>query len=127
MRAAYSLAALSGREGRGQTSAGTCCYRETRRRRSAASSAQKVITGSQPSVLQSSFPGRGGPDLVFGAGSTSGSVAPTMVVSQRTLKVKCASISSNYPVSAMLIHTWALLAVSWSAGAGLNNGNNYYN
>ena len=37
------------------------------------------------------------------------------------LKVKCVSISSNYPVSAILIHTWALLAANYSAGAELNN------
>ena len=43
--------------------------------------------------------------------------------SQRWLKVKCVSISGNYPVSAMLIHTWTLLAASRRRGseAEVNN------
>ena len=49
-----------------------------------------------------------------------------MVERQRRLEVECVSISSNYPVLAMLIHTLVsgLLAVGWSAGVELNNKNN---
>ena len=46
---------------------------------------------------------------------------------QRWSKVKCDGISSNYPVSAMLRHTWAWLATGWRAGEELNNENNCNN
>ena len=54
--------------------------------------------------------------------------AKAVLERQQWLKVHRVSISGNYPESAMqlpiLIHTWALLAVGWSAGAELTNENN---
>ena len=47
-----------------------------------------------------------------------------MIESQRWLAVKCVSISSNYPVLAMLIHTLALLAACRGAEVELNLENN---
>ena len=58
--------------------------------------AQWVTTGSEPSVRQSSFPG---------PTSLPVQVCQAVLERQLRLKVKCVGMSSNYPVSAMLIHT----------------------
>ena len=80
-----------------------------------------MATGSQASVWQSSFQGPTSSQVQacqswFGA-STMGERSPW-------LEVICVSISSNYPVSAMLIHPRALLAASRGAEAVLNHENN---
>ena len=52
---------------------------------------------------------------------------PKLLERQGWLKMICVRISNNYPVSAKIMHTWALIAACWSAGIELNNENNREN
>ena len=73
-----------------------------------------VTTGSHPEpsvlVVHSS------PDLVAATACQSCCGASTMVESERWLKVKWIRISSDYPLSATLIHTRAFVQVSCRSG-----------
>ena len=104
-------AADSGREGRNQTSTRTWCQGET--------SLRSLLSPSVPlgEHWQSALGSRPSQALPRRRCRR----AKAVLERQLWLKVKCVGISSNYPVSAMLIHTLAFLPAGWSAGAELNN------